>query len=109
MSRHLPSLLAIVVLVLSLVMTGPDWVPSNALADEQTLDVNSPDIIRQILEQQLGKRAKVKLESGQDLEGKVVKVGTHAVQLIELTNMEFFEATIKLEEVAAVIVRVRTK
>ena len=80
-----------------------------ALAEEHQLDLNAPDAIRQALEQQVGKRVKVKLESGQDLEGKVAKVGTHAVQLSELTGMEFFEATVKLDEVAAVIVKVRTK
>ena len=80
-----------------------------AVAEEHQLDLNAPDAIRQTLEQQLGKRVKVKLESGQDLEGKVAKVGSHAVQLSELSGMEFFDATVKLDEVAAVIVRVRTK
>ena len=41
--------------------------------------------------------------------GKVENVGTHAVQLSELSGMEFFDATVKLDEVAAVIVKVRTK
>lgn len=82
---------------------------SVALAEEQGLDLNSPDVIKQILEQQVGKKVKVKLESGQDLEGKMAKVGAHAVQLTELTGMEFFDATVKLEEIAAVIVKARTK
>jgi hypothetical protein len=78
-------------------------------ADESTVDLNSPDAIKSALEQQVGKRVKVKLESGHDLEGKVAKVGSQAVQLVELTGMEFFDATVKLDEIAAVIVRVRTK
>lgn len=78
-------------------------------AEEAVLDLNSPDAIKHALEQQVGKRVKVKLESGQDLEGKVAKVGSHAIQLSELSGMEFFDATVKLEEIAAVIVRVRTK
>jgi len=80
-----------------------------AVAEEHAPDLNSPDVIRQTLELQVGKRVKVKLESGQDLEGKVAKVGSHAVQLTELSGMEFFDATVKLDEVAAVIVKVRTK
>ena len=55
------------------------------------------------------KRVKVKLESGQDLEGKVAKIGSHAVQLAELTGVEFFDATVKLDEIAAMIVKVRAK
>ena len=77
--------------------------------DEPIVDLNSPEVIKSALEQQIGKRVKVKLESGQDLDGKVAKVGSHAVQLVELTGMEFFDATVKLDEIAAVIVRVRTK
>jgi hypothetical protein len=80
-----------------------------ALAQKHPVNVNAPDTIRQTLEQQLARRVKVKLESGQDLEGKVAKVGTHAVQVSKLSGMESFGGTIKLDEVAAVIVRVRTK
>lgn len=109
MNRYVGTHARIIGLMLSLVMTGPIVIPSSASADEQTLDLNGPDIIRQILEQQLGKRVKVKLKSGQDMEGKVTKVGTHALQLTELTSLELFEATIKLDDVTAVIVRVRTK
>jgi hypothetical protein len=57
------------------------------------------------LQAQAGKRVKVKLASGQDLEGQVARVSAHAVVLTELTGMEFFDATIRLEQVAAVIVR----
>ena len=80
-----------------------------AAGEEPTVDLNSPDAIKSVLEQQIGKRVKVKLESGQDLEGKVAKIGSHAVQLAELTGMEFFDATVKLDDITAVIVKVRTK
>lgn len=80
-----------------------------AAADESIVDVNSPDAMKSLLEQHVGKRVKVKLCSGQDVEGKVVKVGSHAVQLTELVGMELFDATVKLNDVAAVIVRARSK
>jgi hypothetical protein len=80
-----------------------------AAGEEPTVDLNSPDAIKSVLEQQVGKRVKVKLESGQDLDGKVAKIGSHAIQLAELTGMEFFDATVKLNEIAAVIVKIRTK
>lgn len=80
-----------------------------AAGEESIVDLNSPDAIKSVLEQQVTKRVKLKLESGQDLEGKVAKIGSHAVQLAELTGMEFFDATVKLDEITAVIVKVRTK
>lgn len=78
-------------------------------ADESIVDVNSPDAMKSLLEQQVGKRVKIKLCSGQDVEGKVAKVGSQAVQLTELVGMELFDATVKLNDVAAVIVRARSK
>ena len=79
------------------------------MAEEHQIDLSSPDAIRHMLEQQTGKRVKLKLMSGQDLEGKVAKVGNQAVTLIELTGMEFFDATVRVDQVAAVIVKVRSK
>ena len=109
MNRRLIARSPAVVLLLTLLTAETSIVSSSAFAEEHLLDLNSPDIIKQTLEQQLGKRVKVKLESGQDMEGKVVRVGAHALQLTELASMELFEATIRLDQVAAVIVRVRTK
>ncbi len=103
------SLSVVVLMGLLLTVGGMAVAVPTVSAEEAVLDLNSPDAIKHALEQQVGKRVKVKLESGQDLEGKVAKVGTHAVQLSELSGMEFFDATVKLEEIAAVIVRVRTK
>ena len=102
--------LMIVVLVLAMTVgLGCMGMVTTAVADEPTVDLNSPDALKSALEQQVGKRVKLKLESGQDVEGKVAKVGSHAVQLAELTGMEFFDATVKLEDIAAVIVKVRAK
>ncbi|MBX3304760.1 MAG: hypothetical protein KF751_01785 [Nitrospira sp.] len=94
------------VLLVGLGMAGTSAVVA---ADESIMDVNSPDAMKSLLEQQVGKRVKVKLCSGQDVEGKVAKVGSHAVQLTELVGMELFDATVKLNDVAAVIVRARSK
>ena len=48
---------------------------------------------------------KVKLVSGQDLDGKVAKVGSQVVVFSELSGMEFSDATVRLDQVAAVLVR----
>ncbi|MFZ1843228.1 MAG: hypothetical protein WAU40_08680 [Nitrospira sp.] len=79
------------------------------LAEETAVELNSPEVLRQVLEQQRGKRVKIKLLSGQDLDGKVARVGTQAVVLSELGGMEFFDATLRLDQVAAVVVKTRSK
>lgn len=76
-------------------------------AEELPSDVNAADTIKHTLELQVGKKVKMKLSSGQELEGKVLKVGSNGVHLTELTGMEFFDAVIRLEGIDAVIVRVR--
>jgi preprotein translocase subunit YajC len=82
---------------------------STVFAEDQVIDLNSPEAIRHTLEQQAVKRVKLKLISGQDLEGKVSKVGSQAVVITELSGMEFFDATVRVDQIASVIVRVRTK
>ena len=85
--------LGLVVVLLCVLVGGAMTVPLT-LAEEPSVDLNSPDAVRQTLEQQQGKRVKVKLVSGQDLDGKVAKVGTQALVLTELSGMEFFDATV---------------
>ena len=82
---------------------------SSVFADEPVVDLNGPEAIRHTLEQQTGKRVKLKLQSGQELEGKISKVGSTVVVVSELSGMEFFDATVRVDQVTAVIVRVRTK
>ncbi|MEK9142494.1 MAG: hypothetical protein AAB308_15675 [Nitrospirota bacterium] len=106
MERRMMVMVCTLLLIFGLGFAGTATV---AAGDESTMDLNSPDAIKSVLEQQVGKRVKLKLESGQDLEGEIAKIGAHAVQLAELTGMEFFDATVKLDEIAAVLVKVRTK
>jgi hypothetical protein len=59
------------------------------------------------LERQVGNRVRLRLLSGQDVEGTVVAVGTAAVHVGRLTGMDFFDGVVRLDQIAAVIVRVR--
>ncbi|GAB1722822.1 MAG: hypothetical protein GDA65_10170 [Nitrospira sp. CR1.1] len=93
------------IVVLVCVLAGEAVMVPAVLAEEPAIEVNSQEAVRQTLESQAGKRVKVKLLSGQDLDGKVAKVGAQALVLTELSGMEFFDATVRLDQVAAVIVR----
>ena len=78
---------------------------SNAYADGAAAP--SPSI-KSALEVRTGKPAKIKLVSGQDIEGRVQSVGAEVVIIAELTGMEFFSATVRIDQVAAVIYRTET-
>ncbi|MGH7231479.1 MAG: hypothetical protein ACREJU_09000 [Nitrospiraceae bacterium] len=98
------ALLAIGVFGTGVLCTAP-----SLSAEEAHFDLSAPDSIKQALEHEVGKRVRMKLVSGQDLDGKIIKVGSQAVHLAELTGMDFFDAVIRLDQVGAVIIKVRTK
>ncbi len=88
---------------------GTSWSSPAVGAEEAAVDLNKPEAMKATIEAHLGKRVKLKLLSGQDVEGKIAKVGTEAVVVTELAGMEFFDATVRIDQVAAVLVRVRSK
>ena len=91
-------------LVLSVGALGSDiW------AEERPAEQVVSESVKQALDQLIGKRVKLKLISGQDLEGIVTSVTAQTAQLTQLNGAEFFDATVRLEHVSAVIVRARTK
>ena len=93
--------------LLALLLCGtPLLVPMPAPAQEAALEVNA-DAIKVNLERQVGKRVRLRLLSGQDVEGTVVAVGTAAVHVGRLAGMDFFDGVVRLDQIAAVIVRVR--
>ncbi|MEQ1870693.1 MAG: hypothetical protein ABL961_11775 [Vicinamibacterales bacterium] len=94
---------AVVTVLLTLV--GAASVAPRVYAQLSQTELNSPEVVQAALDQQIGKRVRLKLISGQDLEGQVSRVGRNAVYLSELTGLEFYDATIRIEQVAAVIVR----
>jgi hypothetical protein len=89
----------VVMLVTSAITLTPD-IYAEAAAPQSTT-------IKTVLEEQAGKRTKVQLLSGQDLEGKVQSVGSEVFVIAELTGMEFFSATVRIDQVAAVIYRAK--
>jgi hypothetical protein len=90
-----------------LLVAGGVALTARAIAQSRTVDLSAPDAIRVTLDLEAGKRVKVKLNSGQDIEGIVGHVGAQAATLTQLTGQEFFDATIRLDQIAAVIMRVR--
>ena len=80
--------------------------PLAVKAQDAPLEVNA-DAIKVNLERQVGKRVRLRLISGQDVEGTVIAVGTAGVHVARLAGMDFFDAVVRLDQIAAVIVRVR--
>jgi len=84
-----------------LFLSGP------VLADDVKLDVSGANAIHSTLQATAGKSVTLKLNSGQEISGKVAEVGPNAVHISEIKGQEFFDAVVRLDDVSAVIVRVK--
>jgi len=80
---------------------------SGALAQEAKMSIVNEDTIHSVLSKQVGKQVTLELDSGEELSGTVRTVGEHVVHVEKISGKEFFDAIVDLEEVAAVILRVR--
>src|SRR5688572_11059210 len=78
-----------------------------ALAQDGKLAVAKDDSIRSLLTRHIGKAVALRLDSGEEIVGTVALVGDRVVHLEKLSGREFYDAVVDLEEVAAVVVRVR--
>ncbi len=79
----------------------------SGLASAAPLTVSADDSIQTVLAAHKGKSVTVKLNSGEELTGKVGDVTAKLVVLQELSGKEFFDAAVSLEKIAAVVVRAR--
>ncbi len=95
---------AIAVILLGLACLVTSITP---VAAQGKFQIESADTIKSILERQMGRAVRVRLQSGEEVSGTVTKVGDHVVQLSELTGREFFDAVIRLDGITAVILRTR--
>ena len=95
-------------LLLSLLLcAGLAATPSALLAQNVAIEVDG-DAIKVNLERQTGKRVRLRLVSGQEVEGTVVKVGGAAVHVEKLGGgLDFFDGVVRLDQIAAVVIRVR--
>ena len=74
-------------------------------ANAASPQINKDDTLQTILTAQKGKQVTVKLDSGDELTGKVGEVTGKLVVLQALSGKEFFDAVISTANIAAVLVR----
>lgn len=82
---------------------------SSDLIAQSKIDLQPSDTIISILQRNTGQTVELRMKSGEKIGGKVEKVGDKLVHLSQLTGAEFFDAAVDTADVAAVIVRTKTK
>ena len=77
-------------------------------AEEPKYELKSPAVtIKDILLENIGKRVILRLETGENLEGTVSKVGDSVVHIAKLSGKDFYDAVVRIERISAVIFKVR--
>jgi hypothetical protein len=81
---------------------------SNLIAQNK-IDLQPSDTTISILQKNIGQTVELRMKCGEKIGGKVEKVGDKLVHLSQLTGAEFFDAAVDTSDVAAVIVRTKSK
>ncbi len=79
------------------------------LCAQNKIELQPSDTIISILQRNTGQTVELRMKSGEKIGGKVEKVGDKLVHLSQLTGAEFFDAAVDTADVAAVIVRTKSK
>ena len=79
------------------------------LVAQGKIDLQTSDTILSILQKNTGQTVELRMKSGDKIAGKIEKVGDKLVHLSQLTGAEFFDAVIDSADVAAVVIRTKSK
>ncbi|MBF0100198.1 MAG: hypothetical protein HQK77_04740 [Desulfobacterales bacterium] len=71
--------------------------------------ISKSDTIKTILEKYTGQVVILRLDNGNDIEGKLTSVSDFLVYISKLSDRSFYDAYVQLESINAVIVKTRTK
>ena len=71
--------------------------------------INPNDHVKDILEKEIDLPVKLRLKSGAEINGTVVRVGVSVVQIAEVAGMEYYDAVINISDISAVLFKVRKR
>ena len=80
---------------------------SGVSAQEKNYELRSAATVRDVLLENIGKRVSVRMDTGDNLEGIVSKVGDNLVHLSKISGRDFYDAAVRIEKVNTVIFKVR--
>ena len=77
------------------------------LSFAQSLTLTSDNDIKSVLAQNTGKIVTIRLQSGQDMTGKLLLVTDNLVHLGELSRQEFYDGVIDINNISAILIKFR--
>lgn len=82
---------------------------TSARSDESVLPIQASDTVKSVLERSVGQSVGLRVGAGDEIRGKVAKVGDKVVHIAELAGRELFDAVVPIDSISAVIVKARGK
>ena len=76
-------------------------------AEEIKLEIKASTTIKEVLQDRVGKRLILRMQSGEDIDGTVTMVGNSLVHLSRLAGKDFYDAVVGIDRISAVILRER--
>lgn len=96
-----------IIMVLFLMLGSTAFFPTGALAADAKFELKSSASIKEVLAEYVGKRVAIRLNSNEELEGTVTKVGDSLLHISKLSGKDFYDAVVLIDRISAVIMRVR--
>jgi hypothetical protein len=80
----------------------------NVFADDQKYELKSAAAtVKEVLAENINKRVIVRMDTGDNLEGTVSKVGDGLVHISKLSGKDFYDAVVRIDKISAVLFKVR--
>jgi len=77
--------------------------------DKYLINPNDNIKTKTILEKEIDLPVKLRLKSGAELSGTVARVGNGVVQVAEIGGREFYDAVVNIDDISAVLFKVRKR
>ncbi len=77
-------------------------------AQEKNYELKSgASTVKDVLSENIGKRVIVRMDTGDNLEGTVNKVGDSLVHISKISGRDFYDAAVRIDKISAVMFKVR--
>ncbi|MFZ2197540.1 MAG: hypothetical protein WAV13_07405 [Thermodesulfovibrionales bacterium] len=80
----------------------------NTVAEEK-YEIQSSDTVKIVLQKHAGKEVILRLNSGGEIQGVLTKVGDNVVHISKISTMSYYDAVVRIDGIAAVLIKVRTR
>jgi hypothetical protein len=96
--------------VAMLVMSGMAAYAPNVVADEPKYALQSAaTTMKDVLSEHINQRVIVRMDTGDGLEGTVIKVGDSLVHISKIAGRDYYDAVVRMDRISAIVFKVRGK